>query len=443
MVTAAYGAVAGEPACLKIDYVSSTSQLTYSSSADCSAWVPISTGTVFFPATVYAGIGVTSVSAGSSTTAEVDNVNINNVSRVSYTHSTTTGGSYTVRARDVDSNNSAYSVASTATPIAAPPSSGVRWVPGDYVKTTAQIGDSNYLTSTLAQIDSYVNDSAELKGAFVKIGWGTFAPTSGTYDWTVMDAMLARLDGYGKKAIVQIGWKNFNTTNGANTTPADLSADRVALSPSTGVTAAMWRASVMTRFLADLAVFAARYDSDSRIALIVTEELVPSVVNNTGDFTRAGYNAQLERMMPVWGSLFPHTPSVGRMNSLCTYAADLIELQYQSGMGRGDPDAHQTAGATIFNGGDGGCSGTGTRDYRGLAPHENVISCPNICTNGKDLTGTLAQTVSRMDTNKVHFRSWYPSGTASGRTWSDILAILPTVADTTCPTIYASACVTP
>lgn len=77
------------------------------------------TTTVALPSSVLWGPFCTSSSAGVDATCDLDQVAVNNTAAISYVHTTTTGGSYDVRARDVSNNNSAYSVAVTGTPSGA------------------------------------------------------------------------------------------------------------------------------------------------------------------------------------------------------------------------------------------------------------------------------------------------------------------------------------
>lgn len=74
------------------------------------------TTTLALPASVLWGPFCTSSSAGVDATCDLDQVVVNNTASFSYAHTTTTGGSYDVRARDVDNNNSSYSVTVVGTP---------------------------------------------------------------------------------------------------------------------------------------------------------------------------------------------------------------------------------------------------------------------------------------------------------------------------------------
>jgi hypothetical protein len=103
------------PVYLRMERSGNTWSCDYST--DGAQWLSVGADTVLaLPATVRAAGFLTSSSAGTNAVAVLDELAINNVSLRSYTHTTTTGGSYSVRARDADANNSSYSAAVTGTP---------------------------------------------------------------------------------------------------------------------------------------------------------------------------------------------------------------------------------------------------------------------------------------------------------------------------------------
>lgn len=67
-------------------------------------------------ATPIVGVYHTSGTAATNSTSDLDEINIVTTPAISYTHSTSTGGSYTVSAVDVNGNESAQGTAFTATP---------------------------------------------------------------------------------------------------------------------------------------------------------------------------------------------------------------------------------------------------------------------------------------------------------------------------------------
>jgi hypothetical protein len=105
------------PLWLKLDRTGDVWTCSYST--DGGTWIVADTHTVALTATLYRGIFISSSTASTNATADLDQLSINNVAPLSYQHTTNVGGSYSVRARDVSDNNSAYSTAVTGTPTGA------------------------------------------------------------------------------------------------------------------------------------------------------------------------------------------------------------------------------------------------------------------------------------------------------------------------------------
>lgn len=126
-----YSAQITLPICPQI--VRTTSGFTVNTSPDGATWTPVVTNyAISMPASALHGLVATATQAGTSTTGLLNNVNVNNVGKVSKTVTTATAGSFSVASKDVTGNTAATPLSVTATPGAAPGGAAIRMRAGAY-----------------------------------------------------------------------------------------------------------------------------------------------------------------------------------------------------------------------------------------------------------------------------------------------------------------------
>lgn len=318
----------------------------------------------------------------------------------------------------------------------------VKWHPGHYVKTQGEASDgtpywdgvfNNHLPKAL--------ESSNLKGALVEITWGDFNTTGSTYDWTRVDQVLAWADANNKRVIFKISYKTFASTIG-NLGPADLEATD-AVPTQTGFHMAIWRPSVMDRFIAAQQAFAARYDSHPRVEFITGSESATSfgTAGTPSDYTKAGHSAQLQRLYLALKAAWLTTSTAASLNSLTGQMVILLESAYSAKIGLNTPDAFDSCVAILFRGTTAVCSnttGVPPRNYRDLMAYHTIAS--HSVLGGTHNNGPPANLIDWAQLNEVTHISWVTTVSVSPNTWAEIKAAIAVdpLTNQTCPAVYTS-----
>lgn len=171
----------GFPAWLRACDVASVFSCDYS--LDGNTWVPLSTSTSIaaIGSTPYVGLYDTATTGGggATQTGVVQQININNVGRLSYTYVTATSGTVAIRAKDVAGNNSAYG----ASVAVAPTTPADVTAPAAPTSVSCTSGGQTSINCT----GTPPTDASGIRGYI----W-SFAPTSGgTYVDQTEQALIA------------------------------------------------------------------------------------------------------------------------------------------------------------------------------------------------------------------------------------------------------------
>ena len=378
------------------------------------------------------GIAFTDVLRGTSTggTPNGDAVVIYTVvgSGTSYDDITAPAGAevfYRVSHRDAAGNVSLRSSPYTVT-IASASSESKRWNPGHYIKTEGSYNSTNqsgYWTTVFANLDK-AKLFAPMKGGYVNVAWGAWNTTGSTYDWTALDALFAKADSLGFKLIVSLCYKSFGGGAMAYVAPVDLQAANV-YQTTTGWITAVWRASVMNRFIAAVQAFADRYKNRSTLESITWSESTPSTfaAGFPSDYSRPALSAQLQSLTASAALMFPTSWVMCNVNSLVGQLTQMINAAHDAGAGFSTPDAVDTNGILIFRGQTVTTEQPPTHgDLRERMMHQEIASGPTL--GGKDDNGPPADLIDWAQTNKVTHLSWVTSVTTTGNTWADIQAAI-------------------
>lgn len=240
--------------------------------------------------------------------------------------------------------------ATTVSPPAGPHQ--VKWNPGHYMSSDAVLMAGKTMSYVQGEMDDLNNQDAIL-GYRVYISWGALEPTMGKYDFSVLDAILARLKtAYNKpKRLVIYLWlyggslgQNDGSVlpmyiqQGQNYGPSPVAGSygwwgQNAKGQSAGRFApALHRPAVMDRLIALVQALGARYDNEPYLEAINFEEDAAITQSASGyanpdpNYSDAAWLAQLERLLAATTAAFPHT-NVIEDNSWFSHPAPGVALE--------------------------------------------------------------------------------------------------------------------
>ena len=341
----------------------------------------------------------------------------------SYTDTSAPAGNevfYRVQHRDAAGNVSSQSARVFVT-IVSEPSGTKRWTPGHYIKTQgtdSRTDQSVYWTQVFNELDKAATYSP-MKGAFVNLAWGSFNTTGSTFSWTEVDALFTKADSLGLKLIIAITYKNFATAVGL-ICPTDLKSAHT-YATSSGWISAIWRTSVMNRYIAAYQAFATRYKDRSALESVSWSESAPSWASVTppSDYSNSALSTQLQVLATSAVPMFPTSWVHCCINSLSGQLTQMLNNALSVGAGFATPDAVDTNGIRLFRGETVSGEQTPTQgDMRGRMLHHEIASQPTL--GGKDDNGPPSNIINWAQTNKVTHLSWVTSVSTAPNTWADI-----------------------
>lgn len=326
--------------------------------------------------------------------------------------------------------------------------SGVKWNPGHYmVSNTIGTVPSDHFSALASQ--------PLVKGIRQRYWWAALEPSKGRYDFSKIDADLARLQGMNKRLVITVSDRSWSGTSAAGKLPTYLSTDPVYgggwfVKPyNMGVVARLWDPEVMDRVIALYAALAARYDGHPYVEGVVLGETSPGFNASPAGYTRSTLATQLKRQMTAVRKAWPRTNVFMYTNSLSGELQAIVEHAYQQKVGIGGPDVlpppHKgISGDRILKGIEPGA----VRDYRGLTPIGYEVQSPELC--GKE--GCFLPSVLRdyaVGTLKATHLFWVKMGTEKDTPtakYSWQYGIVPAIRatngkiNTACPANYGGRC---
>jgi hypothetical protein len=222
----------------------------------------------------------------------------------------------------------------TASPVVAPSSGAIKWNPGHYMASGTVLYGNNKMAKVQPEMDDLNNQDAML-GYRIWVTWGGLEPTQGNYDFSVIDAILARLKtAYNKPKRLVIGmWLYGQGAIGSNSSavlpmyiqqnpiygPSPVTGrfgwwGQSAGGASTGMYApALYYPPVMDRFIAMVQALGHHLDGDPNVEGLYIQEnatiaqaasAFPPVDPHYSD---TAWLAQIQRLLTAATAAFPHT----------------------------------------------------------------------------------------------------------------------------------------
>lgn len=255
----------------------------------------------------------------------------------------------------------------------------IKWNPGHYMI-------SNTIGSIPADHFTALAGEPLLKGIRQRYWWAALEPSKGRYDFSVIDADLAKLQGMGKRLVITVADRSWSGTSASGKLPSYLASDPAYsggwfVKPNDmGVIARLWDPTVMDRVIALYAALAARYDGHPNVEGVVLGETSPGFNASPSGYSRSTLAVQLKRQIAAVRGAWPKSNVFMYTNFLSGELQAIVEHAYQKQTGAGGPDVlpppHKGAiGDRIIMGIEPGA----VRDYRGRMPIAYEVQTPELC----------------------------------------------------------------
>ncbi|MEP6546178.1 MAG: hypothetical protein ABJD53_01830 [Gammaproteobacteria bacterium] len=266
-------------------------------------------------------------------------------------------------------------VATKTSPAPDPVSRAIKWHPGHYMASGAVLYAGTGMPKIQTELDDLNNQDAIL-GYRVWVTWGALEPTRGNYDYSVIDAVLARLKtAYNKPKRLVIGFWLYGQhalgSNDVRVVPKYILQDQqYGASPvagsygwwgqsdngaSTGMYApALYYPAVMDRFIAAVQALGRHLDGDPNVEAIYIQEDATIAQAASAfkpvdpHYSDAAWLAQIERLLTASTAAFPHT-SVVMANSWFDRPASGVALQKWMAANRIAPGSADTWGQSSLD----------------------------------------------------------------------------------------------
>lgn len=231
-------------------------------------------------------------------------------------------------------NNKCAATPVAAAPVAATGTHAIKWNPGHYMASGSVLYGGRNWSMLQSEMDD-INNQDAFVGYRVWITWGLIEPSKGVYDFSQIDAVLARLKtAYNKPKHLVIGlWlygQGAKGSNDASVLPLYIQNDsQYGASPvagsygwwgknsngkSTGMYApALYNPAVMNRFIAAIQAMGAHYDGDAYVeGMYVQEDATIAEAASAFPpvdplYSDGSWLTQLERLLSAGTSAFPHS----------------------------------------------------------------------------------------------------------------------------------------
>jgi hypothetical protein len=272
-------------------------------------------------------------------------------------------------------------------------SHAIKWNPGHYMASNSVLFTGDSISKVQSEMDDLNNQDAIL-GYRMFITWGALEPTQGNYDFSTVDAILARLKtAYNKpkRLVIELwlyGQGALRNGTGSVIPPYIQQNSVYGASPiagsygwwgqnsngaSTGQYApALYYQPVMDRLIAMVQALGKHLDGDPNVeALFVQEDsTIAQSAANLGSvdphYSDGAWMTQLERLLSASTAAFPHT-SVVLANSYFVQQAASTTLEQWMAVNRIAAGSADTLGQTAITTYGTSLIGFGLETYLGVA----------------------------------------------------------------------------
>jgi hypothetical protein len=296
--------------------------------------------------------------------------------------------------------------ATSNVPPVNPPQSGhvIKWNPGHYMASYSVIHPGDSISKVQPELDDLNNQDAII-GYRMFITWGALEPTPGNYDFSAVDAILARLKtAYNKpkRLVIELwlyGQGALKNGSGSIIPPYIQQSSIYGASPvagssgwwgqnsngaSTGLYApALYYQPVMDRLIATVQALGKHLDGDPNVeALFVQEDsTIAQAAASLGSvdphYSDNAWLTQLQRLLTASTAAFPHT-SVVMANSYFVQPAAATTLEQWMATNRIAAGSADTLGESAITTYGTSIIGYGLQTYIGVAQYGGTDLRPNM-----------------------------------------------------------------
>jgi hypothetical protein len=306
------------------------------------------------------------------------------------------------------------------------------------------LNGANSKSQHLATI-SDIGREGSVKGVQIRVWWYELEPQKGVYDFSSIDAYLARLKAQPttKRLVVRIMDRRFGGSSKTGIVPSYLLTQSTynggVIQTSQGYAARLWEAPVMDRLIALYRAIGARYDGDANFEGVSTEETTLSLKTPfPSSYTATKLEAQYERLAVAARAAMPHTNVfvytnfIGSQSLMTELIQSFVPLRVAAGDSNVIP-GEMTLGQRIWTGQTGA-------DYRGNLAIGTSVEAAELGGSHGDFTpkqiNDFAYGTLRSNYMFWVYNTWM--GDSSQRWSTGILPFLRTNPPirTACPTSY-------
>jgi hypothetical protein len=323
--------------------------------------------------------------------------------------------------------------------VASSVSAQVKFHPGHYL----MLNGGNTLEAHLKHIDE-IGQIPSIKGVQVRIWWKQLETSKGVYDYSRIDAYLARLARYNKRLVIRVMDRKYTTSSPSEIMPSYMMTSAYnggLVRTRYGYAARLWEPAVMDRMIALYRAVGARYNSHKLFEGITTEEATLALPTPfPAGYSHSALELQYERLMTRARPAMPNTALfmnanwIGNLTLASKLVQSLVEPYAAVNNSNTVPDLMSHGQRATTGGGSMGA------DYRGLLAIATSVEHAEMGGSSGDFTpaqiGSFAYSTLRANYVFWVRNTW--SGDASQRWETGILPYLrsnPPVR-TGCPPSY-------
>jgi hypothetical protein len=189
----------------------------------------------------------------------------------------------------------------------------VKWRPGFYLSFDTNLSSAAYQSSRYAIYDR-LGSKTSFNGYMLMIPWRTLEPTRGEYDFSYLDAEIAKLQSLSEPKLLIVKVTNIKRSKGSCTTGGGgLLPDYVATDPnacySSGrhLQARLWRSSVMDRYIALMQALSAHLDDNPGLEAVIANQESSIGSIEPSDYSPSEMVTQWLRLADALVAAFPRT----------------------------------------------------------------------------------------------------------------------------------------
>ncbi len=195
-------------------------------------------------------------------------------------------------------------------PTEAQAATGKRWYPGHYLFVCDDVAHTGIKESRR----NLVKDDANWAGYLCMYWWADLEPTQNGYDFSMIEADLAKCAADGKRMIIRLMERSYHGTSRPEPLPAYIASASGRWTYENIIYAKLWEPAINERLCLLIEALFAAFEDDEYFQGIMMEESTMSGVTSQAGYTHAKMAAWWEKMGQRGGSAASHALFFGNFN---------------------------------------------------------------------------------------------------------------------------------